>query len=148
MVRFNFFYIIIIIIIICLISYWSPILEFSLDDFNKKKRLKTNSKPQILAHLIQDPLYAGCLADVSDRYQLREIEVNQCAKVLYHELSKHAHGNTAELSVIDTEHSMTEVAAMEAVFCALKKHDCFHLNVRIIVGYVFSFLFSLVYSSY
>ena len=45
----------------------------------------------------------GPLADV--QYQLCKVEVNQCTKVFYHELSKHVHGNTAELSVIDTEHT-------------------------------------------
>ena len=43
----------------------------------------------------------GPLADV--QYQLCKVEVNQCTKVFYHELSKHVHGNTAELSMIDTE---------------------------------------------
>jgi hypothetical protein len=55
-----------------------------------------------------------------------------------------------ELSVIDTEHTRTEVAAVEAVFCALKKHNCFHLSVKIVVEYVFFFfkIFYLLILSY
>ena len=55
-----------------------------------------------------------------------------CTRALYHELSKHAHGNTTELSLRYTEHTITEVAATEAVFCALKRKGFFRLDLKII----------------
>ena len=35
--------------------------------------------------------------------------------------------------VSDNEHTITEVAALEAVFCALKVKDCFNLPLKIVV---------------
>jgi hypothetical protein len=85
----------------------------------------------LLEQLVKDPMYQNCVKNISRRLQLREADINACARVLYHELSKHAHGNTAELIADDTEHARTEVAAIEAVFCALKKKKCFHIPLRI-----------------
>jgi hypothetical protein len=68
------------------------------------------------------------------RYQLRRKDVDNCSKNLYHELSKHAHtryGNTTKLAARDTEHTITEVAAIEAVFCTLKKLRCFSIPLTI-----------------
>jgi hypothetical protein len=55
------------------------------------------------------------------------------AKGLYVELSKHAHGNvsTSELILDQSKHAMTEVAAIESIFCALKKKGCFHIPMTI-----------------
>ena len=84
----------------------------------------------MLQHLIKDQSYRDCLTKVAQRYQLRAEDINACANTLYHELSKHAHGNTAELVVSQSEHTVTEVAANEAVFCALKDKGCFCLPVK------------------
>ena len=67
---------------------------------------------------------------MTERYQLRKEDVNACARTLYHELSKHAHGNTAELEVIESEHTTTEAAALEAVFCALRNKGCFQIPIK------------------
>ena len=80
-----------------------------------------------------DPEYDECIRITTSRYQLRRIDNNTCAKVLYHELSKHTHGNTGELFVRDSEHTMPEIAAIESVFCTLKKRGCFHIPLTIIV---------------
>ena len=120
--------------IVNIIFFLFSSIEFSLDDYNVSKRLKQFSKPKILQHLIDhDPEYQKCLESVSNRYQLRKADVNACTRVLYHELSKHAHGNTSSLCVKDTEHTVTEVAALEAVFCALKKQECFRLPLKLII---------------
>ena len=81
-----------------------------------------------------DPAYTRCLETVLNRYQLRQDDVNSCTLAMYHEMSKHAHGNVGELIVWDKEHTMTEVASLEAIFCALRKKDCFHLQLKVIIG--------------
>ena len=82
---------------------------------------------------MNNQVYKKCLKKVTQRLQLRDADVNMCTRVLYHELSKHAHGNTAELVVNNTEHTMTEVAAIEAVFCALKKKCSIKIPMKIII---------------
>jgi hypothetical protein len=79
-----------------------------------------------------DPDYEECLRGIMQRRNLRKEDVNLCARVLYHELSKHAHGNTEELLLHYKEHTTTEVAAIEAIFCALKKKGFFRLAMRIV----------------
>ena len=96
--------------------------------------LKETGNTNILQKLLNDKIYKKCLKKIGARYQLREQDINSCFGVLYHELSKHAHGNTSELVVSSTEHTITEVAAMEAIFCALKEHNCFHLPIKFRVG--------------
>ena len=42
-------------------------------------------------------------------------------------------GNTMEeLTVYDSQHSITEVASIESLFCALKKKNSFHFPLRIV----------------
>ncbi|KAH9173473.1 hypothetical protein EDB89DRAFT_698171 [Lactarius sanguifluus] len=109
-------------------------LEFSLDEYKKTHKVPETSRMLLLHHLLKDQVYQTCLSSVTEHFQLRKEDVNSCARALYHELSKHAHGNTAELVVRDSEHTMTEVAALKAVFCALKAKGCFHLPVKISVS--------------
>ena len=104
--------------------------EFSLNEYKTIHKVPETGNTKILHHLINDTEYQGCLADVTKRYQLQTADINACASTLYHELSKHAHGNTAELAVIGSEQTITEVAALEAVFCALKKKGCFSLPMK------------------
>jgi len=65
-----------------------------------------------------------------EHYQLQKEDINTCACTLYCELSKHTYGNTAKLAVVESEHTITEVAALEAVFCALKSNGCFRLPMK------------------
>ena len=83
--------------------------------------------------ITKDHIYEECLTEVLHRYQLRKNDVNSCSRVLYQELSKHAHGNVSQLLVTDEDHTITEVAAMESVFGALKNRYCFHLTLKIVV---------------
>ena len=82
-----------------------------------------------------------CQADV--QYQLCKVEVNQCTKVLYHELLNHVDGNTAKLSVIDTEHTSGRDGS--SLFCFKKARllpspgknhcrVCFFFLVNIIIA--------------
>ena len=88
---------------------------------------------------MKNPVYEKCIKIAASCYQLHERDINSCTRNLYHQFSKHAHGNTAELSVRDTAFTMMEVASIESVFCALKKLDCFYLLLKIVVRYVFGF---------
>jgi hypothetical protein len=106
-------------------------LEYSLDAYGDRIKAPQASKTYLLEHLMKDPEYTNCLETVTERLQLRGADVNMCAHVLYHELSKHAHGNTAELIINNTEHTMTGVAAIEAVFCTLKTKTCFEIPMKI-----------------
>ncbi|KAH9173485.1 hypothetical protein EDB89DRAFT_698945 [Lactarius sanguifluus] len=106
-------------------------LEFSLDEYKKLHKIHEAGKTPLLQHLINHQAYQACLVSVTERYQLRKEDVNACARTLYHELSKHAHGNTAELAVVESEHTVTEVAALEAVFCALKNEGCLRIPLKL-----------------
>ncbi|KAN0129617.1 hypothetical protein V8E53_012613 [Lactarius tabidus] len=107
-------------------------LEYSLEAYRDSIKASHASKTFLLEQLTKDKDYQKCLMDVSCRLQLREADVNACTRVLYHELSKHAHGNTEELIAHYNEHTMTEIAAIEAVFCALKTKHFFHIPLKII----------------
>jgi len=109
-------------------------LEFSLEQYQKLPKVPHSGKKALIAHLTQDPGYQQCLQDTAQRLQLRTQDINACTEVLYHELSKHAHGNTSDLVVNDHEHTITEVAALEAVFCALKAKGCFNFPLKIIIN--------------
>ena len=63
--------------------------------------------------------------------------------VSYHRLSKYAHGNiVGDLEINEDEFVLSELAALEGIFCALKKLNCFHQRIVIYVKYVFlKFLF-------
>ncbi|KAH9173486.1 hypothetical protein EDB89DRAFT_2228638 [Lactarius sanguifluus] len=106
-------------------------LEFSLDEYKNLHKIPETGKTPLLQHLINHQAYQACLVSVTERYQLRKEDVNACARTLYHELSKHAHGNTAELAVVESEHTITEVAALEAVFCALKNEGCLRIPLKL-----------------
>ncbi|KAH9173481.1 hypothetical protein EDB89DRAFT_2156007 [Lactarius sanguifluus] len=106
-------------------------LELSLDEFKKLHKIPEASRTTLLQHLIKHQAYQACLEDVIRCYQLQKEDVNACTRTLYHKLSKHAHGNTAELAVVESEHTITEVAALEAVFCALKNEGCFRIPLKL-----------------
>ena len=107
--------------------------EFSLEEYKIIRKLRESAKTKILHCLFEDPTYKSCLKTMLDRYQLQRQDVEACAQTLYHELSKHVHGNTKELIVDDSEHSMTEVVALETVFSALKKKGCFKIPLKLVV---------------
>jgi hypothetical protein len=107
--------------------------EFSLEQYQKLPKVPRSTKSDLLNHLTQDPEYVHCLHNVAQRLQLRQWDINTCTPILYHKLSKHAHGNTSDLIVNDNEHTITEVAALEAIFCALKKKNCFNFQLKLIV---------------
>ena len=92
---------------------------------------------KVLLELMKDQSYKDCLEKVtaSDRYQVRKTDVNNCSKNIYHQLSKFAHtrhGNDLELKIRSSEHeTITEVAALECVFCTLKSEGCFHMPLTI-----------------
>ena len=90
---------------------------------------------KILSELLKDPEYKNSLDCTLKRYQLRKVDVNNCSRNIYHELSKHAHtryyGNMTELVVHDKEHTITEVASIETIFSTLKKRRCFRLPLTI-----------------
>jgi len=96
------------------------------------------NKNDLLGHLMQDSAYEECLEEVVRLRNLRKEDVNACTCNLYHQLSKYTHGNTDELVLHYTETekeaepAITEVAAMEAVFCALKKKGCFRLTLKVV----------------
>jgi hypothetical protein len=75
--------------------------------------------------------YQKCLKKVLQWLQLQEADANVCAHALYHELSKHTHGNMAELIIDDTEYTIMEAATLEAVFRALKRKGCFLIPMTI-----------------
>ncbi|KAH8995485.1 hypothetical protein EDB92DRAFT_209132 [Lactarius akahatsu] len=106
-------------------------LEFSLDEYKKLHKIPEAGRMPLLQHLIKHQAYQACLVTVTERYQLRKEDINSCVRMLYHELSKHAHGNTAELAVVESEHTITEIAALEAVFCALKNEGCFRIPLKL-----------------
>jgi len=109
-------------------------LEFSLEQYRKLPKVPQVGKSDLLNHLSHDPDYEVCVQNITQRLQLRRQDVNACTTVLYHGLSKHAHGNTSDLVVNDNKHTITEVAALEAVFCALKAKGCFNFPLKIIVN--------------
>lgn len=91
-------------------------------------------KNSLLKHLVdEDKIYKKCLKKTLNHYKLRKNEVDSCSYNIYHELSKHAHGNTNELLISDKEHTITEVCAMETIFCALKEQGCFTMELNLFV---------------
>ena len=89
---------------------------------------------KILETLMNDQVYKSCLKTTFKRYQIRKIEIRRSSATIYHELSKHAHtryGNMDKLVISAPEHAISEVAALETVFCALKKRNCFRLPLTI-----------------
>ena len=82
---------------------------------------------------MNDPDYNKLLQSTCQSPEVRENDADMYAQVLYHKLSKHAHGNTAELIIDDKEHAMTKVAAMEVVFGTLKKKGSFNIPMKIII---------------
>lgn len=102
--------------------------EYSLEEYSTlkgMKKKKKNGKTKIMAHLIGSSIYKEHLKKSIDRYKIRGQDINACSRVLYHELSKHAHGSTKELEVRDTEHSITEVTAIETGSRLWKNTDAF-----------------------
>ena len=87
----------------------------------------TESKADLLYHLMNDPDYQKLLQSTCQSLEVRENDADMYAQLLYHKLSKHAHGNTAELIIDDKEYAMTKVAVMEVVFGTLKKKGCFNI---------------------
>ena len=85
------------------------------------------SKAGLPYHLMNDPDYKKLLQSTCQSLEVRENDADMYAQLLYHKLSKHAHGNTAELIIDDKEYAMTKVAVMEVVFGTLKKKECFNI---------------------
>ena len=65
------------------------------------------SKAGLLYHLMNDPDYKKLLQSTCQSLEVRENDADMYAQLLYHKLSKHAHGNTAELIIDDKEYAMT-----------------------------------------
>ena len=86
------------------------------------------SKAVLLNHLTNDPDYIKLLQSICQRIEVRENDAYMYAQVLYYKLSKHAHGNTAELIIDDKERAMTKVATMEAVLAHSKRRDVSTFN--------------------
>ena len=107
-------------------------VEFSLEKYSELEKLN-GGKSKILLKLMDDSTYKRVLKKTLNNYHLRESDVNSCSRNLYHELSKHAQGNTEELVITETEHTITEVAAMETVFGALKERGCLSMPIKIFV---------------
>ena len=82
---------------------------------------------------MQDPAYEKCLEQTCQHYSLRKQDVNNCSEALYHNLSKYGHGNTHELVIRDTDHTMTEIASIEAIFGTLKVKECFRIPVKVVI---------------
>lgn len=91
------------------------------------------AKGDLLILLMKDKTHKTCLQQVLQQHSLCKEDVNACTWALYYELSKHAHGNTLELVVHNSEHTITKVATLEVVFCALKTKGCFNMDMKIIV---------------
>ncbi|KAH9173477.1 hypothetical protein EDB89DRAFT_698405 [Lactarius sanguifluus] len=106
-------------------------LEFSLDEYKNLYKIPEVGKTLLLQHLLKQQAYKACLMGVTECYQLQKKDINACAHTLYHELSKHAHGNMGELALVESEHTITEVAALEAVLCALKSEGCFRIPLKL-----------------
>ncbi len=102
----------------------------SLDEYRQIHKIPDMGRTPLLQHLLKDQAYQASLTNVTKCYQLQKKDVNACAHTLYHELSKRANGNAAELVIMESGYTMTEVAALEAVFCALKNKGCFHIPMR------------------
>ena len=90
---------------------------------------------KVILELMKNQSYQDCLEEITDRYQVRKTDVNSCSENIYQELSKRVHtrhGNDLELKIRSSEHeTITEVAALECVFCALKSEGCFHMPLTI-----------------
>ena len=85
--------------------------------------------------LLEEPKYNECLKKTVRRYKLKKDDVKKCSSNIFDKL--HAEyadwGNTMDvLTVYDSKYSITEVAAIESLFCALKKLGCFYFPLRII----------------
>lgn len=95
------------------------------------KSLKTEDT---IKELLKEPAYETCLGPISSRYHLWESNVLSCSKSIHHELSKKADGNiwwVSRLDISERVYSKTQIAAIESVFCALKKKGCIHLELDI-----------------
>ncbi|KAJ1548469.1 hypothetical protein HK096_001867 [Nowakowskiella sp. JEL0078] len=77
----------------------------------------------IVENLMNEEEFREILKEQAQKRSLRVNDVDACVKALYHELSKHAHGNIAKLVVSQKEHTPTEVAAIVSVFQFLKKRN-------------------------
>ena len=102
---------------------------------------------KILSMLLKEREYDVCLKKTVGRYQLQKEDVKNCSKSIFDKLSKYSdHGNTMEdLTVYDFQHSIIEVAAIESVFCTLKKMGCIYFPLRIEAK--FKLVFILIYLS-
>jgi hypothetical protein len=96
------------------------------------RRLPDDSEDAVILHeLLKEPTYDVCLKKNVERYKLFKHQVHSCSEAMYYEFSKHAVGDPGDLHVHDTEHTMTEVAATESIFGALKELGCFRGPVTI-----------------
>ena len=83
---------------------------------------------------MNDPDYKKLLQSTCQSLEVPENDADMYAQVLYHKLSKHAHGNTAELIIDDKEHAMTnEGGRYGSGFGTLKKKGCFNIPMKFII---------------
>jgi hypothetical protein len=126
---------------------------FALQKYKGQERLEDGLGPAaILQALLKDPTYQTCLNQALNRHQLSESDVISCSETINDELSKNADGNNYWLIILKNEYSTTEVAAIESIFCALKKKGCIHLPLYLYTIKSVTFLSSklfldLLYSS-
>lgn len=92
------------------------------------------SASKMLQVLLKEPEYNECLKMAVRRYKLQKNDVKNCSSNISDRLEKYNEfGNTMEeLTVYDSQHSITEVATIESLFCALKKKNSFHFPLRIV----------------
>ena len=108
------------------------LLEFSLANYNDQKNLRLSGYKNILKSLLQEKEYDACRKQSIERYQTRKVDINSCAPNIHHQLSKLAHGNVyGKLVVNERDYTITEVAAIQGIFCALKRLGYFHQELEI-----------------
>lgn len=84
--------------------------------------------------LLKDRQYDLCLKKTVCRYKLAKDDVKNCSRNILGKLSSYYadYGNSIEdLTVYDSQYSITEVAAIESVFWTLKKLGCIYFPLRI-----------------
>lgn len=100
----------------------------------KRWELNYASGSKILSILLEEREYDVCLKKTAGRYQLKKDDVKHCSSnILFNLAEKYAdYGNIMDdLTVCDSQHSITEVAAIESIFWTLKKMGHIYFPLRI-----------------
>jgi hypothetical protein len=79
-----------------------------------------------------DPNFVAILEMECKAFEMPVRNVMLCVTALYHELSKHAHGNLDNLVIKYKEHSPLEVVALVAVFKYLKNEGVLATSVALV----------------